>query len=146
MKSIAFGMTFIALTALAYTSVAPMAVSAAQAPSRVSQGVYTADQAKRGDSLYKEQCAQCHGDKLEGSGPMPALSGVDFVKNWAGKPVADLFEKTQTSMPATAPGSLSPQQTADILAYVFSVSSQPAGTTELPSAVEPLKAITFDAK
>ena len=48
----------------------------AQAPARsVTQGVYTADQAKRGEGIYKEQCAACHGDNLEGSGPMPALAG-----------------------------------------------------------------------
>lgn len=146
MQRIAFGMTFMALAALAYTTVLPHTAMAAQGPSRVSQGVYTADQAKRGEPLYKEQCAACHGDKLEGSGPMPALSGVDFAKNWGGKPVSDLFEKTQSSMPATAPGSLSPQQTADILAYVFSVSSFPAGASELPSAVDGLKQITLDAK
>ena len=65
---------------------------------------------------------------LEGSGPMPRAGRPDFSKNWQGKTVADLFEKTHTSMPATAPGSLSEQQTADILAYIFSVSKYPAGT------------------
>ena len=119
----------------------------AQAPARsISQGVYTVDQAKRGENVYKEQCASCHGDSLEGSGPMPALVGPDFSKNWQGKTVADLFEKTHTSMPATAPGSLSEQQTADILAYIFSVSKYPAGTTELDAKVEPLKQITLDSK
>src|SRR3712207_5944969 len=144
MKRIAYGVTFVAFAALAYTS-SDTSAAAAQA-TMVSKGVYTADQAKRGEPLYKEQCASCHGDKLEGSGPMPALSGVDFAKNWGGKPVADLFDKTQTTMPATAPGSLTPQQTADILAYVFSVSSFPAGTSELPSTADSLKQITLDAK
>ena len=112
----------------------------------VAQGVYTAEQAKRGEGVYKEQCAQCHGDMLEGSGPMPPLSGPDFTKNWSGKTVADLFEKTHGSMPATAPGSLSEQQTADILAYMFSMAKYPAGTTELSSNVEPLKQISLTAK
>ena len=49
-------------------------------------------------------------------------------------------------MPATAPGSLSEQQTADILAYIFSVSKYPAGTTELDAKVEPLKQIALDSK
>jgi mono/diheme cytochrome c family protein len=112
----------------------------------VSQGVYTAEQAKRGEVVYKEQCAQCHGDMLEGSGPMPPLSGPDFTRNWQGKTVADLFEKTHGSMPATAPGSLTEQQTADILAYMFSMAKQPAGTTELAASVEPLKQIKLDIK
>jgi S-disulfanyl-L-cysteine oxidoreductase SoxD len=130
-----------------FTVAALYASVGAQAPARsVSEGVYTVDQAKRGEAVYKEQCAACHGDSLEGSGPMPALSGVDFTKNWQGKTVGDLFEKTNTSMPATAPGSLSEKQTADILAYIFSQSKYPAGSMELDSKVEPLKQITLDAK
>jgi len=122
------------------------ATSSAQAPKSVSEGVYTADQAKRGEAVYKEQCAACHGDNLEGSGPMPALAGPDFAKSWKGKTVADLFDKTHSSMPATAPGSLTEKQTADVLAYIFSMAKFPAGTTELAATVEPLKAISLDAK
>ena len=103
------------------------ATSSAQAPKSVSEGVYTADQAKRGEAVYKEQCAACHGDNLEGSGPMPALAGPDFAKAWKGKTVADLFDKTHSSMPATAPGSLTEKQTADVLAYMFSMAKFPAG-------------------
>ena len=116
----------------------------AQAPKGVSAGVYTAEQAKRGEVVYKEQCAACHGDNLEGAGPMPALAGPDFAKAWKGKTVADLFEKTHSSMPATAPGSLTEKQTADVLAYMFSIAKLPAGSTELAASVEPLKQITFD--
>src|SRR5688572_18128572 len=83
----------------------------------VNDGIYSDAQAKRGDVLYKEQCATCHGDNLEGSGPMPALAGNDSLASWQGKSVADLFEKTHTTMPATAPGSLTPAQAADITAY-----------------------------
>ena len=133
-----------ALTVAACAATAFYTTAAAQAPAKASQGVYTAEQAKRGEPIYKEQCAACHGETLEGSGPMPPLTGPDFAKNWQGKTVGDLFEKTHTSMPATAPGSLSEQQTADILAYVFSISKYPAGTTELSAMAEPLKQIALD--
>lgn len=122
------------------------ASAGAQATKSVSEGVYTADQAKRGEAVYKEQCAACHGDQLEGSGPMPALAGDDFAKAWKGKTAADLFEKTHASMPATAPGSMTEQQTADVLAYMFSVAKYPAGTTELAASLEPLKQIKLDPK
>jgi mono/diheme cytochrome c family protein len=112
----------------------------------VVEGVYTADQAKRGEPIYKEQCASCHGEMLEGSGPMPPLAGADFAKNWQGKTVGDLFEKTHSTMPATAPGSLTEQQTADILAYMLSVAKFPAGTMELAASAAPLKEISLDAK
>jgi len=114
----------------------------AQAKKSVKEGVYTDAQAKRGEALYKEQCGACHGDDLQGSGPMPPLAGTDFVKNW--KNAGDLFDKIHQSMPASAPGSLSEAQTADIIAYVFSVGKYPAGQTELPAKMDALTQITIE--
>jgi mono/diheme cytochrome c family protein len=129
----------------AFTIATMHAVVAAQAARSVNEGVYTAEQATRGEALYKETCAACHGDNLEGSGPMPPLSGKDFLANWQGKTVGDLYEKTTTSMPATAPGTLTPEQASDILAYMFSVGKYPAGTVALASKIEPLLEIKLDA-
>ena len=114
----------------------------AQAVKSVKEGVYTAEQAKRGETMYKENCAACHGEDLAGSGPMPALAGNDFVANW--KTVGDLFEKTHDSMPASAPGSLSEQQTSDIIAFLLSKSNFPAGTTELAAKQDSLKQIKIE--
>jgi quinoprotein glucose dehydrogenase len=114
----------------------------AQAKKSVKEGVYTDAQAKRGEALYKEQCAACHGDDLAGSGPMPPLAGADFVKNW--KNAGDLFDKIHQSMPASAPGSLSEAQTADIIAYMFSVGKYPAGQAELPAKMDDLTQITIE--
>jgi mono/diheme cytochrome c family protein len=121
------------------------ATLAAQATKSVNEGVYTAEQAKRGEALYKENCAACHGDNLEGSGPMPPLAGKDFLANWQGKTVGDLFEKTSTTMPATAPGSLTPEQAADIISFLLSKDSYPAGAAALESKMEPLLKIKIDA-
>ena len=117
----------------------------AQAPHSTNEGVYTADQATKGEAVYKENCAACHGDNLEGSGPMPPLAGKDFLSNWQGKTVGDLFEKTQTSMPATAPGTLTPEQTASLMAYVLAQGKYPTGATALPDKMDALKTITIDA-
>jgi mono/diheme cytochrome c family protein len=117
--------------------------AAAQARS-VNDGVYTAEQAKRGEAIYKEQCATCHGDNLEGSGPMPPLAGKDFLSNWSGKSVGDLFEKTTTTMPATAPGTLTPAQGADIVAHLLATGKYPAGAAELESKIEALMQIKLD--
>jgi len=114
----------------------------AQAAKSVKDGVYTAAQAKRGEALYKENCAACHGEDLAGSGPMPALTGSDFIVNW--KTVGDLFEKTHTSMPASAPGSLSEQQTSDIISFMLSKSNFPAGQTELASKQDALMQIKIE--
>ena len=110
-----------------------------------NDGVFTEAQAKRGDVLYKEQCATCHGDNLEGSGPMPALAGKDFLASWQGKTVGDLFDKTATTMPATAPGSLTPAQAVDIVAYMLGASRYKTGATELEAKTEVLSQIKIDA-
>ena len=67
---------FIAMCAGLSVVLAMCVTVGAQATKSVNDGVYTAEQAKRGDVLYKEQCATCHGDNLEGSGPMPPLNGT----------------------------------------------------------------------
>jgi mono/diheme cytochrome c family protein len=106
--------------------------------------VYTAEQATRGEALYKEMCAACHGDNLEGSGPMPPLAGGDFLNNWKGKTLGDLYEKTQTTMPATAPGTLTPEQAADVLAFMLKSSKYAAGSTALEGKMEALMPIEID--
>lgn len=112
----------------------------------VAVGAYTDAQAKRGSTLYAEQCASCHGADMSGVADLfPALAGDLFIKTWQGKSVGELFEKIGTTMPALDPGSLMPQQSADIVAYMLSVSKYPAGTTELASNVEALKQVTIDA-
>ena len=115
------------------------------AQGKASAGVYTADQAARGEAIYKEQCAACHGDNLEGSGPMPPLAGMDFLMNWQGKSLGDLYEKTLTTMPATAPGTLMPAQVADVLAFLLKSSKFPEGSSALEGKVEALLPITLDA-
>ena len=49
-------------------------------------------------------------------------------------------------MPAIAPGSLSPEQVADVIAHILSVNKYPAGATALPSKVEALTAIQMEPR
>jgi len=98
-----------------------------------SDGVYTAQQAQQGKTLYQAQCLICHGPSLEGMGPNSPLAGPAFLSKWTGRTVAALFQKTIVMMPATGPGTLSPQHTAEIIAYILSVNKVPPGKTDLPS-------------
>ena len=59
--------------------------------------------------------------------------------------VGDLFEKTQTTMPATAPGTLMPGQVAEILAFLLKSSKYPAGSSALEGKMEALLPISLDA-
>lgn len=116
-----------------------------QAPHSVWDGIYTTEQARRGQALYNAQCAACHGDTLGGGESAPPLAGAEFLSNWSGLTVGDLFERTRTSMPQSKPGSLSREVNADILAYILSANQFPAGKTEMAHATEVLKEIRIEA-
>ena len=117
----------------------------AQSPVSVWDGVYSDQQAGRGAALYQTMCASCHGDKLQGKGQTPALIGSDFVMNWSGMTVGDLFDKIQTSMPADKPGNLSRDQNASLVAYLLSANKFPSGSVELSSEAERLRQIRLEA-
>ena len=109
-------------------------------------GVFSEAQAKRGEAIYAEKCSSCHAPDLTGLDQAPPLSGNDFNTNWNDLAVNDLFERIRISMPADKPGSLSRQEVADVVAFILSKASFPAGQTELPSQPDALKGIKFVAK
>src|ERR1700722_15613937 len=84
----------------------------------VADGVYTADQAVRGQSLYESNCATCYGGDLSGGESAPALMGPEFLSTWKGKNLGNLFSRMQATMPADKPGSLSPDQNSENIAYM----------------------------
>jgi S-disulfanyl-L-cysteine oxidoreductase SoxD len=116
------------------------------APARsVWDGVYTAEQAKRGEPLYAQYCSSCHGSTFEGGEMAPPLAGGAFNANWNGLSLGDLAERIRISMPQNSPGSLSRQQYVDILATMLGAGEFPQGKNELPREVEVLKQITFES-
>jgi hypothetical protein len=106
-------------------------------------GVYTEEQARRGKDLYLTHCVSCHGEALQGGGPVHALVGSEFGANWNGLSMGDMLERTRISMPLDKPGTLSRQQIADVLSFVLSANKAPAGSVELPRQTELLGAIKF---
>lgn len=118
---------------------------AAQGERSVRDGVYTEEQARRGQAVYAESCANCHGEHMEGIDMSPALTGATFGSNWNSLTVGDLFDRIRTTMPMDRPGSITPQQNADVIAYILKANQLPAGTTELPNLVTPLKTIRIEA-
>ena len=119
----------------------------AQPPTKsIWDGVYTEAQATRGKALYSQECASCHGSELTGGEMAPPLAGGEFMAGWDGLTIGDLFERVRISMPQNSPGSLSGQQNADILAFIFSSNKFPAGTAELPKEAGILKQIKFEVK
>jgi S-disulfanyl-L-cysteine oxidoreductase SoxD len=96
----------------------------------VTERVYSAAQATRGGAIYKTQCAECHGNTLEGASG-PPLAGDAFLGNWSAKTLTTLVDKIQKTMPFTAPGTLSRQQSIDLSAFILQSGKFPAGQAEL---------------
>jgi mono/diheme cytochrome c family protein len=120
------------------------AAAAAQSERSVRDGVYSEEQAKRGEALYAELCANCHGEQMEGIDMSPALTGSTFSSNWNTLTVGDLFDRIRTTMPMDRPGTITPQQNADVIAFMLKANQYPAGDTELPNTVTPLKTIKIE--
>ena len=125
------------------THVATIEALAAQDQTTIWNGVYTDDQAKRGQQVYERECAQCHLDDLMGDGIAPSLIGSSFFFRWSDLSVGDMYVAIRTTMPQGAPASLSPAGYVDISAYLLQMNKVPGGDTELPTDMDDLESITI---
>ena len=116
-----------------------------EAPTSVWDGIYTEEQAQRGEPLYAKGCAECHGIELEGDDMSPPLVGSDFLWDWSGLTVGDLFERLKISMPEGDPRSMTTQEKADVLAFMLLKNDFPVGDKELASSTQALRPIVFEA-
>src|SRR5688572_33397282 len=98
----------------------------AQAPPTVQDGVFGDAQATRGQALYAQRCAGCHGPALAGA-QAPPLAGDAFVAKWRMEPLSALFIKIRYTMPPAAPTPLTPEQAVDLVAHVLQTNALPAG-------------------
>ena len=108
----------------------------------VTDRVYSAAQAARGQQIYKAQCAECHGNAMEGTSG-PPLAGDSFLSNWSVRSLANLVDKIQKTMPFNQPGSLSRPQSIDIAAYILEIGKFPTGQNELSESA--LAQVSFPA-
>ena len=83
------------------------------------------------------------GGEEEGDAEAPELAGAAFQERWTGRTVQELFGITAATMPVGGEGTLSPQEYADVLAYLFELNAFPAGSLELPPASDELARITI---
>lgn len=114
---------------------------------------FTADQAALGASLYQsERCEACHGALLRGvvdereegeGGDGPPISGPRFAAAWFDGNVWELFAATRESMPPRAPGSLSDDDYAALLAYILQVNGFAPADEPLPTEIDALSEMVF---
>jgi len=115
----------------------------AQQSRTVWDGIYSEEQATRGETLYGQHCAKCHGDGLAGVESAPALTGTTFYSNWEGEMLEALFNRMRSTMPLDTPGSLSRAQNADILAHMLRTGGYPAGPAPLDGQAGALATVTI---
>ncbi len=85
-------------------------------------GVYTAEQAGRGEQQYETFCAHCHATSY--------FQGT-FLSPWHGQSVATLNELIMLKMPEDRPGAMSEQDYTELMAYILALNGYPAGAHAL---------------
>jgi mono/diheme cytochrome c family protein len=118
----------------------------AQTTKSVWSGVYTSEQAARGRDVYNAKCAECHGDDLEGRERAPALAGGPFGQRWDGATLKKLFERMEEMPPDDPAARLTSKQYVDIVAFLLSANSIPAGAAELVADKDALAAIKYTSQ
>jgi mono/diheme cytochrome c family protein len=113
----------------------------------VWDGVYTDEQATRGEELYASMCVKCHGATLQGNGEgaLP-LTGATFKSTWNGVSLGAMFDRVRLSMPQDKPATMTRQQVADLLAFILRANKFPAGKEELARQTDLLNTIVFQTE
>jgi mono/diheme cytochrome c family protein len=122
------------------------AALAATASRSIWDGVFSAEQVARGKKSYLAECADCHGEKLEGIDKAPALTGPTFVKNWTGKSVFKLIDQTRRTMPPDDPATYSRELCTDVVTYLLSENGYPIGKADLAANAPDLRQIVLEPK
>lgn len=104
--------------------------SASQVTNENSKGIYTAEQARRGEQTARLTCFPCH-SAAEWRNP-------GFVDISSGPNLAKVFTTIQEEMPPSDPGSLRRDQYANVLAYILRLRGVPAGDLPLPDHAKEL--------
>ena len=126
---------------VALANVAQEKGSYAAGPPDKSTGTapYTKEQVTQGAAAYAKECAVCHGAQLQGVSA-PALTGPGFGRSHL--TAEQLRAVVVQQMPLTAPASLTPDEYAQIMAYLLAYACvQPAGGGQQPFPSEDLPAL-----
>lgn len=101
-------------------------------PKSIWDGVYSKQQAARGEGVYAAECSRCHREDLTGYNN--ALVGGHFMDRWREDTLESFFELVRNTMPRGAPRSLADEAYVDVVAYVLQKNSFPSGAAELTAA------------
>lgn len=123
------------------------AVATAQESRRtIWDGVFSEQQASRGQRGYAQACAKCHADDLLGTSNAPALVGESFLGRFDRATADDVVLTVRQTMPQEAPDSLGAEAYVDIVTYLFKANGSPAGAGELPVNRDALKQVLVTSR
>lgn len=122
------------------------AVPLAQAAPSIWDGVYTEEQATKGKQVYTDQCSACHGDMPTGTANAPGLAGDDFMADFNGATMGELYARIFDTMPANDPGKMKPEEIVAVMAFLGSANKWPAGQKELSADKAALALIKISKK
>jgi mono/diheme cytochrome c family protein len=127
-------MAVLAAAALIFIIATSISIEA-QASRTVQDGVFSDAQATRGQALYGQRCAGCHGPALAGA-QAPPLTGDAFTSKFRLEPLSALFIKIRYTMPpgAIANAQLTSEQAADLVAHVLKTNGFPTGKADFAPA------------
>ena len=144
-KTLLLGTSLFVLSACASSGAAPMAAAPAADPApapapaatAATMASFTDDQADRGREVFRSQCTECHSSS--------EFSDSQFQFKWSRRHAGSLFQLIQTQMPETAPGSLTDEETVDLVAYILRMNGFEPGASELSSDRSVLDAISLSS-
>jgi mono/diheme cytochrome c family protein len=102
-------------------------------PTTILDRVYSVRQAERGEALFKRSCTGCHA--------ATDFAGGMVASHWEGGSVGDIYDVIANYMPANDPGSLKPQDAADVIAFFLHMDGYPVGYDDLPGDLATLSKI-----
>ena len=114
---------------------APAAGTNAPSAGRLTiwDGVYTAEQATRGERTAYVNCFSCH--------TAADWTSSHFLDPTSDQRLGDLFQMISRQMPMDSPGKLSPTEYADVIAYMLKLQGAPVGEKELVGEVRTMDRI-----
>jgi len=110
----------------------------------VWEGVYTFEQAQRGETYYQQQCMRCHGRFLDGDTLAPPLAGMLFLSAWDEVTLDKLYVRIDRDMADNNAGKQNAEINAAMLAYLLAFNGFPEGKADLPSTAQKLSEIRFE--
>lgn len=96
---------------------------------------FSSAQADRGRDTFRATCTECHYSS--------EFADSQFKFKWSRRSAGSLYRLIQTSMPETAPGSLSAEQAVGLVTYILRMNGFEPGTGELSADRAVLDAISL---